>query len=101
MGQEVEEGNVEYKLKLIDPTPERFQQLVSQLKWRLTEGQGEALYEIGVEDNGFPKVSINTSFRVFSSFLYHDLNCFCVIVEEVCVCVCVSVSDPLFYEGTE
>jgi GTPase len=55
LGQEVEEGNVEYKLKLVDPTPERFQHLVSQLKWRLAEGQGEALYEIGVEDNGFPK----------------------------------------------
>jgi GTPase len=60
LGQEVEEGNVEYKLKLIDPTPERFQHLVSQLKWRLCEGQGEALYEIGVEDNGFPKVTHNT-----------------------------------------
>jgi len=23
-----------------------------QLKWRLREGQGEAIYEIGVEDNG-------------------------------------------------
>lgn len=24
----------------------------TQMKWRLREGQGEALYEIGVEDNG-------------------------------------------------
>lgn len=23
-----------------------------QMKWRLREGQGEAIYEIGVEDNG-------------------------------------------------
>ncbi len=28
------------------------QHLVTQLKWRLREGQGEAIYEIGVEDNG-------------------------------------------------
>lgn len=35
--KEVEEGNVEYKLKLINPTPERFQHLVSQCKWRLSE----------------------------------------------------------------
>jgi len=55
LGQEVEEGNIEYKLKLVDPTPERLEHLTSQLKWRLTEGQGEALYELGVEDNGFPK----------------------------------------------
>ena len=26
--------------------------LCSQMKWRLREGQGEAIYEIGVEDNG-------------------------------------------------
>ena len=50
--REVEVGNVEYKLKLIDPTPTRFEQLITQLKWRLTEGGGEAIYEIGVEDDG-------------------------------------------------
>jgi hypothetical protein len=32
-------GNVEYKRQLIDPNPVRFQQLVTQLKWRLGEGQ--------------------------------------------------------------
>jgi len=25
---------------------------VTQLKWRLQEGQGEAIYQIGVEDSG-------------------------------------------------
>ncbi|EGF83747.1 hypothetical protein BATDEDRAFT_33882 [Batrachochytrium dendrobatidis JAM81] len=49
---EVEEGCIEYKLKLIDPTPERLQHLVTQLKWRLAEGSGEAIYEIGVSDDG-------------------------------------------------
>ncbi|KAJ3043367.1 GTP binding protein, partial [Rhizophlyctis rosea] len=49
---EVEEGNVEYKLKLIDPPPERFDHLVTQMKWRLAEGYGEAMYEIGVSDRG-------------------------------------------------
>lgn len=52
--QEVEEGNVEYKLKLVNPSPERFEHLVTQLKWRITEGMGEAIYEIGVEDDGVP-----------------------------------------------
>ena len=50
--REMERGNVEYKLKLIDPSDIRLQQLVTQLKWRLAEGAGEALYEIGVEDGG-------------------------------------------------
>ncbi|KZT54240.1 hypothetical protein CALCODRAFT_18507 [Calocera cornea HHB12733] len=49
---EVEEGNIEYKLKLIAPTPDRFARLVTQLKWRLLEGGGQAIYEIGVADSG-------------------------------------------------
>jgi GTPase len=49
---EVEKGNIEYKLKLIDPSPNRFERLVTQMKWRLQEGLGEAIYEIGVGDNG-------------------------------------------------
>ncbi|CAE7181915.1 unnamed protein product [Rhizoctonia solani] len=48
---EVEEGNVEYKLKL-SPSPERLTRLITQLKWRLLEGGGQALYEIGVGDGG-------------------------------------------------
>jgi len=52
--QEIEEGNIEYKLKLVDPSPDRIEHLVSQMKWRLTEGGGEAIYEIGVEDDGNP-----------------------------------------------
>ena len=46
-------GNVEYKLKLLSPTASRFEHLVTQMKWRLREGQGEAIYEIGVSDSGF------------------------------------------------
>ncbi len=46
-------GNIEYKLKLVNPTRQRLEHLVTQMKWRLREGQGEAIYEIGVEDNGF------------------------------------------------
>jgi len=49
---EVEEGNREYKLKLVDPTPCRIEHLITQMKWRLKEGDGEAIYAIGVEDNG-------------------------------------------------
>ncbi|XP_058507457.1 GTP-binding protein 2 [Solea solea] len=49
---ENEEGNVEYKLKLVNPTHYRFEHLATQMKWRLQEGRGEAVYQIGVEDNG-------------------------------------------------
>ncbi|XP_037956926.1 GTP-binding protein 2 [Teleopsis dalmanni] len=45
-------GNIEYKLKLINPSKQRFEHLVTQMKWRLREGHGEAIYEIGVSDAG-------------------------------------------------
>lgn len=43
---EPQEGNTEYKLKLLSPTAERFQHLVTQMKWRLAEGAGEAIYQV-------------------------------------------------------
>ncbi|KAK0083406.1 hypothetical protein PV325_008831 [Microctonus aethiopoides] len=49
---EPEHGNIEYKLKLVNPSNQRFEHLVTQMKWRLQEGHGEAIYQIGVEDNG-------------------------------------------------
>lgn len=49
---ENDEGYIEYKWSLVTPTRERFVQLVTQLKYRLSEGQGEAIYEVGVEDDG-------------------------------------------------
>ncbi|KAJ3997142.1 hypothetical protein F5050DRAFT_1711556 [Lentinula boryana] len=45
-------GSIEYKLRLLHPSPARFTRLVTQLKWRLLEGGGRALYELGVGDNG-------------------------------------------------
>ncbi len=46
------QGNVEYKLHLISPTSARFARLVTQMKWRLLEGGGQAIYELGVADSG-------------------------------------------------
>ncbi|KAJ7413541.1 GTP-binding protein 2 [Pitangus sulphuratus] len=51
-GKLAEDGNIEYKLKLVNPSQYRFEHLVTQMKWRLQEGRGEAVYQIGVEDNG-------------------------------------------------
>ncbi|VDO24056.1 unnamed protein product [Haemonchus placei] len=49
---EMELGNIEYKVKLVNPSSSRLQHLITQMKWRLREGQGEAVYEVGVEDGG-------------------------------------------------
>ncbi|KAJ9110114.1 hypothetical protein QFC19_001785 [Naganishia cerealis] len=45
-------GHIEYKLRLLPSGPERFERLTTQLKWRLQEGGGQAVYEIGVLDDG-------------------------------------------------
>lgn len=52
LAPEVEEGNREYKLMLTNLTYEQLTHRVTQLNWRLNEGNGEAFYLVGVEDNG-------------------------------------------------
>lgn len=52
---ENDEGAVEYKWRLYNPSRDRFAQLVTQLNYRLTAGNGQAIYELGVEDNGRKK----------------------------------------------
>lgn len=47
-------GNIEYKFKLVGVTAERKVHLATQMQFRLCEGHGEAIYEIGVHDNGTP-----------------------------------------------
>ncbi|KAK9332800.1 hypothetical protein V1520DRAFT_334359 [Lipomyces starkeyi] len=45
-------GAVEYKLHMLSPHPARLAQLTTQLQWRLAQGQGQAIYEIGVSSDG-------------------------------------------------
>jgi GTPase len=52
LAPEVEEGNREYKFKLTDLTDDQLTHRITQLNWRLNEGNDEAFYLIGVEDNG-------------------------------------------------
>lgn len=52
LAPEIEEGNREYKFKLTDLTDDQLTHRITQLNWRLNEGNDEAFYLIGVEDNG-------------------------------------------------
>ncbi|KAJ2749318.1 hypothetical protein IWQ56_007254, partial [Coemansia nantahalensis] len=45
-------GNVEYKTKLDRTSGARITHLATQLQWRLAEGNGRAVYVIGVHDDG-------------------------------------------------
>jgi GTPase len=51
---EIEEGNIEYKRYLINVDSTRLEQLATQMKWRLSEGDNQAIYYLGVDDDGTP-----------------------------------------------
>jgi GTPase len=50
MEQEIEEGNIEYKRCLKSNI--RCDEYISQMLWRIKEGNGEATYYLGINDNG-------------------------------------------------
>jgi GTPase len=49
---EQDDGNIEYKRYLINIDSERFENLSTQMMWRLSECNNEAIYYLGVNDNG-------------------------------------------------
>ena len=61
---EVEFGNKEYKLKIIPDNDFRLEQLASQMKWRINEGNGTAFYFLGIEDDGTVKGLSKEDFSV-------------------------------------
>ena len=51
---ESDEGNIEYKYKLINLNEETLCKRTTQMRFRINEGGGEAFYYIGVMDDGTP-----------------------------------------------
>jgi GTPase len=49
---ENDNGNCEYKRYLVNLNEYRLEKLITQMKWRLVEGNNEAIYYLGVNDNG-------------------------------------------------
>lgn len=45
-------GNIEYKLKIVDKDNKRIGELATQMRYRCSEGDGECIYNIGIEDDG-------------------------------------------------
>ena len=45
-------GNIEYKIAIIDMTLQKKKKYATQLKFRVIEGRGNAVYMLGVKDNG-------------------------------------------------
>lgn len=51
---ENDEGNIEYKRYLINLNDSKLNSLATQMKFRIEEGNGLAIYYLGVNDNGTP-----------------------------------------------
>ncbi|MGB9728606.1 MAG: GTP-binding protein [Thermoprotei archaeon] len=49
---EDESGNIEYKLTLSESYEDKLEKLSTQIKYRVNEGGGEALFVLGVSDDG-------------------------------------------------
>ncbi|EPQ51616.1 hypothetical protein GLOTRDRAFT_140992 [Gloeophyllum trabeum ATCC 11539] len=86
LAPEAEDGNVEYKLQLLSPSPARFARLVTQLKWRLLEGGGQAYYEIGVADSGaligLSRVQLEESIQTLEE-MAGEIGASVIIVKEI------------------
>jgi GTPase len=54
LDQEKDDGNCEYKCGLFGLTEEQFVERTSQMMYRIEQGNGETVYEIGFMDSGFP-----------------------------------------------
>jgi len=77
MQPESDIGNTEYKRSLSMFDNEHINHIISQLKWRLYEGDGEAIYFIGVDDNGTiygftDEDDMNTSIKVISDATFQS-----------------------------
>lgn len=62
LDNENDEGAVEYKWCLADVSADRIRHLVTQMQFRISEGAGQCVYEIGVADNGVPLGLEDTAF---------------------------------------
>ncbi|CAM38542.2 conserved hypothetical protein [Leishmania braziliensis MHOM/BR/75/M2904] len=67
---EDDEGDVEYKWRLTDISATRFQHLVTQMQFRVSEGHGQCLYELGVSDDGTPSGLMRRDFNESVQTIY-------------------------------
>ena len=88
LGKEKDDGNIEYKLRLCSLNSSRIEELITQMNYRLIEGNGEAIYEIGIKDDGFPEGINKTEFdesikNVKSIALQCNANCNIISQKEI------------------
>ena len=72
-------GNVEYKLKFEYMNDLKIKKYATQMKFRIIEGNGEAVYLIGVQDNGqiigLPKSEVEYSIDILKKIAQEIDSC--------------------------
>ena len=73
MDPEKDHGPIEYKRELLHKSTDRIDRLVTQMNYRLSEGDNEAIYIIGVEDdgtiNGLERSELDSSIRTLKNIV--------------------------------
>ncbi|WVN87439.1 uncharacterized protein L203_102619 [Cryptococcus depauperatus CBS 7841] len=99
-------GFIEYKLKLIDPTPERFEKLVTQMMWRLKQGNNEAIYELGLADDGtvigLTRVEMDASLHTLE-LMASEVGATVIVLKEIVLysSACKAQVDSIAYEPSK
>lgn len=76
--KELNTGNIEYKLNLCNMSANKFQKYSTQLQFRILEGNGSAVYIIGVNDYGYvigiPDSEFNYTINLFN-MICENIKC--------------------------
>jgi len=71
--QENDLGNIEYKLHICHTDFFKINKLITQIKFRLNEGSGRAIYNLGYTDSGIPQGlsydSLYENLRIFHNLV--------------------------------
>jgi hypothetical protein len=91
---EIEEGNIEYKRFLINIDNKRLEHLATQMRWRLKEGDNEAIYYLGINDNG-------SIYQMNKSEKEETLKNFNLLIEKIqAEIICFENPDELYFKIT-
>lgn len=72
--QEQYTGNIEYKALIQFPNNKKIERFTTQVYYRLREGEGKAIYLIGITDNGQLFITIDNIKLLYNSIIQLENN---------------------------
>jgi GTPase len=90
--QEKDDGYIEYKWKLTNISYKKKQKIITQMNYRLNEGNGRTMYAIGFMDNGEAKGITKEEFQETMDNIHYAVNYLKVVI-----CKILIFEDTLFW----